>query len=181
MVETQPKKITEAEFAALPHDMGHIEFVDGDVKMVPTGLEHEDIGAILMYLLTPHVWKVGRIYGSSAGYRLPNGDVRAPDISFVRRERLPDGVSPKAFFDGAPDLAVEIISASEDREDAAAKVAAYLDAGAGEVWQVYPDSRRVVVFRSLDNVRTYAEDDELDGGDLLPGFRCSVSRFFALN
>jgi Uma2 family endonuclease len=133
-----------------------------------------------MFLLTPYVWRVGRIYGSSAGYRLPNGDVRVPDVSFIRRERLPDGVSPRTFFDGAPDLAIEIISPSEDRADAAAKVAEYLEAGAREVWQVFPDSERVVVFRSLDDVRTFAGDDELDGGDLLPGFRCAVSRFFTL-
>jgi Uma2 family endonuclease len=181
MVETRSKNVTEGEFMALSHDLGHIELVGGEVRTVPTGMEHEDIGAILMYLLTPCVWKVGRIYGSSAGYRLPNGDIRVPDVSFIRRERLPDGVSPRTFFDGAPDLAIEIISPSEDRADSAAKVAEYLEAGAQEVWQVYPDVRRVVVFRSLDDVHTYAADEEIDGGDLLPGFRSPVSRFFALD
>jgi len=180
MLETMPERITEAEFAALPHDLGHIELVDGEVRTVPTGLKHEDIGAILMYFLTPHVWKMGRIYGSSAGYRLPGGNIRVPDVSFVRRERLPDGESPDAFFNGAPDLAVEIISPSEDRADSARKVAEYLDAGARQVWQVYPETRRVVVFRSPDDVRTLAEDDELSGGDLIPGFRCAVSELFQL-
>lgn len=178
MMETVPKQITEAEFMALSKDLGHIEWVDGEVRTVPTGLQHEDIGAIMMYLLTPYVWKVGRIYGSSAGYRLLTGDVRVPDISFIRRERLPDGVSPKSYFEGAPDLAVEIISPSENRSDSAIKVVDYLEGGARQVWQVYPDTRRVVVFRSMDDVRTYAGDEELDGGDLLPGFRCPVSRFF---
>lgn len=180
MVETLSDRITEAEFAALPKDLGHIELVDGEVRRVATGLEHEDIGMVISVLLASAAWKMGRLYGSSAGYRLPNGDIRVPDVSFMRRDRLPDGVSPRSFFDGAPDLAVEIISPSEDRGDSARKVVDYLDAGAQEVWQVYPETRRVVVYRSLDDVRTYVADDELDGGDLLPGFLCPVSRFFEL-
>jgi hypothetical protein len=57
----------------------------------------------------------------------------------------------------------------------ARKVAEYLASGARQVWQIFPETRRVVVYESLDRVRSLAADEELDGGDLIPGFRCRVA------
>ncbi len=59
--------------------------------------------------------KLGRTAASSAGFRLPNSDLRAPDASFVLAERLRR--SPKSFAQLAPDLTVEVKSPSENLED----------------------------------------------------------------
>jgi Uma2 family endonuclease len=109
---------------------------------------------------------------------MKNGNIRAPDVSFVRRDRVPEGAEAQKFFNGAPDLAVEIVSPTEDREDAFRKIGEYFEAGARQVWIVQPATRTVTVYHSMDRVRTYEANEELEGGDLLPGFRCAVSDLF---
>ncbi len=174
------RKLTEEEFLALP-DTGHkVELVDGEVKEVPTGFAHEDIGMNLTaLLLAAGVRKYGRLLGSSLGCRMASGNVRAPDVAFLSKARVPKGLERQKFLDGAPDLAVEVISPSEDHTDMMTKVGEYLESGAKQVWQVFPESRRVVVYRSLDQVFTLEAEDDLDGGDLLPGFRCRVADLFS--
>ena len=73
----------------------------------------------------------------------------------MRRDRLPDGVAPIGFLDGAPDLAIEIISESEDRSDAARKIVEYFESGARQVWTVQPLTKSVTVHHSFDRVRTW--------------------------
>lgn len=170
------KKLTEAELMALPDDGRKYELVDGRAKEVPTGWEHGRIAIrlIKMFLATG-AEENGELSESSTGYRLAEGLVRVPDVGFVTADRVPKGAERQRFFDGAPDLAVEIISPSEDEPDMARKVVEYLASGAQQVWQIFPESRRVVVYQSLDRVRSYGPDEELDGGDLLPDFRCRVA------
>jgi Uma2 family endonuclease len=169
------KKLTEAELLALPDDGRKYELVDGRAKEAPTGARHGRIAVRLIRWLGPHADGIGELFDSSTGFRMISGNVRSPDVSYVAQSRLPDGPLPIGFLDGAPDLAVEIISPSEDEPDMARKFVEYLASGARQVWQIFPESRRVVVYQSLDRVRSYAADEELDGGDLLPNFRCRVS------
>jgi Uma2 family endonuclease len=177
MIETT-ERLTDEELMNLPDDGLKHEYVDGEVtSMAVTGL-HEDIGAILMYLLTPYALKVGRIYGSSVGCRMRDGNIRVPDVSVMRTERLPDGRSPNAFLEGAPDLCVEIISPSENRTDMFRKISEYFDSGASQVWHIFPDTRKVVVYSLTEDVRVYETDNELTGGDVVPGFRCRVAELF---
>jgi Uma2 family endonuclease len=169
------KKMTEDELMALPDDGCKYELVDGRAKEVPTGAMHGRIGTRLIRILGPHADTVGEIFDSSTGFRMPSGNIRSPDVSVMLRSRLPGGRVPSGYLDGAPDLAVEIISPSEDEPDMARKVVEYLASGARQVWQIFPETRRVVVYQSLDRVRSHAAEEELDGGDLLPDFRCRVS------
>lgn len=178
MVEARPN-LTEEEFMALPDDGHKYELVDGEAKEVPTGFMHGVIAVTLILMLGMIARQFGRLADSSTGFRMAGGNVRSPDVSFVRRERLPDGIAPSGFFDGAPDLAIEIISESEDRSDAARKIVEYFESGAQQVWTVQPLTQSVTVYKSLDNVRTYEAHEELTGGDLLPGFSCKVADVFA--
>jgi Uma2 family endonuclease len=178
MVETRPKPMTEEELMAVPKDGRKFELVDGEAKEVPTGWEHEVIGARLLGRLGSVANALGYLTGSSAGFRMKGGNVRAPDVGFVLAERAPSGAEAKKFFDGAPDLAVEVVSPTEDREDAFRKIGEYFESGARQVWIVQPRSRTVTVYHSMDRVRTFEADEELEGGDLLPGFRCAVSDLF---
>jgi Uma2 family endonuclease len=122
----------------------------------------------------------GLLTGSQAGFRMADGNIRCPDLGFTRKERLPDGKAPKGFADFAPDLCVEIISPSEEREEMSRKVREYFAAGARQVWHLFPESQTVRVYTSPTEFTTFGPQDEIDGGDLLPGFRCCIADLFAL-
>lgn len=172
------RKLTEEEFLALPDDGRKYELVDGEAIEVSTGAEHEDVGAWLMTLIGPYAYAIGRMYGSSVGCRMSGGNVRSPDVSVIRKDRLPGGKSPVGVLDGAPDLCVEIISPSEDRMEIIRKLNEYFDSGAQEVWHIYPSTRNVVVYSLTADIRYLGPGDELDGGELLPDFKCAVDDLF---
>lgn len=107
-----PPTVTLEEFKRLRHDGYKAELIKGEIKMSPAGLRHARITMKLGLLLGCFLeqYPLGHVYGSSAGYRLPAGDVRSPDISFVALSRLPGGRDPDDYADFAPGLAVEILS-----------------------------------------------------------------------
>ncbi len=82
------------------------------------------------------------------------------------------------YVDGVPDLCVEIPSDTNSRSDIREKLGEYFAGGAKLVWVVDPDDRSVKVYRDAANARVVKEDAALDGGDVLPGFSCPVSKFF---
>lgn len=96
--------------------------------------------------------------------------VRGPDVLFVSRERL-SGSLPEGFLEVAPDLAVEIVSPANSVSAIQDKVLDCLDAGTRNVWVVDPSSRTATVYRSRRDAAILGEDDELEGGEVLPGFR----------
>lgn len=115
------------------------------------------------------------VFDSSTGFRLPGGNVRCPDVSFVARGRFDGEKVPEGFSPAPPDLAVEVLSPDDRSRYLLDKVGEYLDAGVRLVWVVDPRARPASVYRSLTAVRTLKEDDDLDGEDVLPGFRCRLS------
>jgi Uma2 family endonuclease len=178
VVETG-RQITEADFLAWPETGSKVELVDGEVVEVATTIEHGYIAVTLIgLLLAAGLRKLGGIFDSGTGFRMTNGNIRLPDVSFMRRERL-ERFAWDAIGDGAPDLCVEIISPSERPGAISRKIGEYFESGAEQVWLLWPEDQRVTVYRSLQNVRTWQSDEELDGGDLLPGFRCRVGTLFA--
>jgi len=124
--------VTAAELERFPDDDYRYELVEGRlIKMSPVGLEHSHIVAQLMWLLMQYVRprKLGFI-GTELGFKLhSNPDtVRAPDVAFVRAERLPVKRS-KRFWTGAPDLAIEVLSPDDRAADVRAKLEEYLGCG----------------------------------------------------
>lgn len=159
---------------------GRHELVRGEVvTMTPPGIEHAGIALKAGSRLLDHATRreLGWV-GVEGGFVLGPSTVRGPDVAFIRRERLPAGSAPRGFFQGAPDLAVGVVSPSDTAADLDVRVHDYLAAGASQVWVVYPDTRRVAVHDPDGTARWYTEDDTLDGGDLLPGFSVKVSEFF---
>ncbi|MBI3945832.1 MAG: Uma2 family endonuclease [Armatimonadetes bacterium] len=173
-------RMSEQEFLHLPDDGRKWELVDGEAKEVPAGFEHDVIGANVIALLAPHARGKGFVAGSQAGFRMVTGNIRSPDVSFTRKERLPDGRPTKGFAPFAPDLAVEVLSPGEDFLDLPRKVAEYFASGAQAVWLLEPQAQRVTVYHSPTETSDYGPEDEIDGGDLLPGFRCRVGELFAV-
>ena len=77
-----------------------------------------------------------------------------------------------------PDLAVEVVSESNSAQEVIQKVVDYLSGGSRLVWVVYPDVKQVHVYTDLTSARILTEPAELDGGDLVPGFRLSLTELF---
>ena len=175
--------ITAEELFRMPDDGWRYELVKGELhKMSPAGSEH---GAVVMNLGAPlgmHVKANNRgvVFGAETGFRLATDPdtVRAPDLAFVRRERIPATGIPKQFWPGAPDLAVEVLSPGDTVYEVEEKIAEWLAAGASAVWVLNPKRRTVTVHRSTDGPRTLSGDDEIDGEDVVPGFRCRVGDLF---
>jgi len=179
MVETRAP-LTESEFMALPDDGRKYELVNGEAEEVPTGFLHEAIGYWLMRLLGPVADAHGIVAGSSAGFRMASGNIRAPDVSFTRWENVPGGRPAEGFGEGAPDLCVEIVSPSETYGEVRRKVGEYLTSGAQQVWLLEPQDETLTVHHADGTSRVYHADDEVDGGDLLPGFRTRISEIFKI-
>ena len=107
--------------------------------------------------------------------------LRAPDIAFVARERIPAGGIPTAYWPGAPDLAVEVLSPTDVRSEVDEKIDEYLRSGVRLVWFVNPFERRVTVHRPWKRPLVLEEHNSVDGGDVLPGFNYPLARLFAFD
>jgi len=114
---------------------------------------------------------------TETGFRLRHDTVRPPDVSLIRAERA-NGLELERRFEGAPDLAVEIISPSETAAEIAHKVRQYLHAGVEVVWVLYPRDRTIHVFESSHKAQILEAEEMLEAPDLLPGFSVRVSEFF---
>ncbi|MFN3422315.1 MAG: Uma2 family endonuclease [Armatimonadota bacterium] len=174
------KKVwTDEELMRIKHE-GKVELVDGEViLMTPAGLEQGGICANLLTRLNNHVrkHKLGRIFDSQTGFR-PYENMRAPDISFVSKERLPEGRLPKGFGHFAPDLVVEVFGPNESLSDYEEKVSEYLSWGVRLIWLVDPNTRTVTVVRSNGERQVLGEKDVLSGEDVVPGFKIRVKKIF---
>jgi Uma2 family endonuclease len=106
--------------------------------------------------------------------------VRRADVSFIRFGRLPREQPPEGHIRIAPDLAVEVVSPNDLAYDVDSKAEDYLQAGVRLVWVINPVTRTVRVHRPDGPGSTLRADDELNGGDVLPGFRCSICDLFVL-
>ena len=136
----------------------------------------------LAALLDRHVGEhnLGLVITGEPGFLLARDPdtVRAPDIAFIRAERLAAEPLAEGFRPGAPDLAVEILSRGDTGKEVHNKALAWLDAGAALVWVVNPARRTVTVYRSASDIETLTVGAELDAGELLPGFRCPIADLF---
>jgi len=168
---------TEADLLRSPRDGRKYELVDGEVRVSPAGMRHGQVILGLTLRLAPFVQErgLGHVFESSTGFRLPGGNVRSPDLSFVRAGRFENERPPDDFADLAPDLAVEVLSPSDSPRYLLDKVGEYLQAGVRLVWVVDPQRERGAVYRSLTDVRELRREDALDGGDVVPGFSMTLA------
>jgi Uma2 family endonuclease len=178
-VATGRPSITDADLLRLPKNGRKYELVDGEIRVCPGGARHGQISVRLSTALLAFVGpkRLGRVFASSTGYRLPGGNVRSPDVSFVSSNRLP--MVPEGFAELAPDLAVEVLSPEDSPRDVLDRVGEYLTAGVRLVWVIDPRASRAVRYRSLSDVREIGPDGILDGEEVLPGFHCPLSDLLA--
>jgi Uma2 family endonuclease len=144
----------------------------------PPGGRHGNVTARLAVRLGQHVdlTGAGALFVGDTGFTLArNPDtVRGPDIAFVRNDRLPAHI-PSSYLELAPDLAVEVLSHKDRPGETLVKVGDWLEAGARLVWVVDPERRTARVYRENGTESLLGDADDLDGEDVLPGFRCQVT------
>ena len=174
---------TAEELLALPDDGKLYELVEGQlIEMSPSSEPHGRLTAEFAYLLTTHVraHKLGQVYGAETGFKLGKSPdtVLGADAAFVAKARLKR--VRRRYFEGAPDLAVEIVSPDNTRAEMHDKVKRYFQAGARLVWVAYPRARAIYVYTAPTEVKILEADDTLTGGDVLPGFSVKVADIFAV-
>ncbi len=160
---------------------GRSELIWGEmVKHMPVGRIHARLVTRLLGWIAAFVEKfnLGDV-GPEWGVTLArNPDlVYAPDITFVSAPRL---VAENAgFFEGGPDLAVEVLSPDERPGDIREKVKNYLEHGTQMVWVVDPRTATVTIHRAGTTPRSYSAQQEVSGEEILPGFSFRVDDLFA--
>jgi Uma2 family endonuclease len=176
--------ITADELLAMPTGMGkRYELVEGELReMSPAGWRHGKVTSRLNARLDAYVEEhdLGVVFGAETGFRLASDPdtVRAPDISFVANQNLPDQEPREGYWPGAPDLAVEVLSPGDRTGEVDDKIEAWLSAGCAAVWLVNPRSKTVAIHRSSTDIQVFAAGDVLLGDPVVPGFSCAVADLF---
>lgn len=178
--------IATADDLLAASDLGPCELVRGEIVMMsPAGFEHGVITQRVAALLHAFVSKrgLGVVTAAETGFLLSRSPdtVRAPDVAFVSASRIPRG-RIVGYFEGAPDLAVEVLSPT-DLHDAAARVRAaakldgWLEAGCREVWGFDPSSRTVTIHHPAAPEAVLHGTDALTSSTL-PGLTIAIAEIF---
>jgi Uma2 family endonuclease len=174
-------QITTAE-QLLAANLPRCELIGGElVMMSPAGFDHGRYASRIVAALENHVTPrgLGVVTTAEAGFQLARDPdtVRAPDVAFVRADRIPPG-GVKGFFQGAPDIAVEVVSPSDRASEVAAKVRQWLKAGCSIVWVVDPETCTIAVHCSNKDTVVLSQSDTLVGGEVLPEFSMPAVHVF---
>jgi Uma2 family endonuclease len=168
--------ITAEELERLPSDDHRYELVEGRlVPMSPVAFPYGQVVIRIGVRLGGYVeaQNLGAVV-TEVGFKLASNPdtVRAPDIAFVRADRIPSG---RGFVNDHPDLALEVLSPEDSPSETRNKVEEYLFRGVPLVVVVDPEDRTVTAHRRLSPpIVASADDDVIDFDDVVPGFRCTV-------
>lgn len=174
-----PRTITSDDLLDLPKDGFRYEIVKGELrKKMPSGILHALIAGRIAGLLSAFIRqrKLGEILTAEPGFKLSlmPETLRVPDVSFMRREKFLQIKNYNKFYQGAPDLAVEVVSPSETFQDVQEKIEEYLAHGVELIWIVRPKQMTITVYRPQHELKVLRGGDSLDGADVIPGFNCLV-------
>lgn len=181
MVDVAPQRlITADDLFLMPDDGNRYELVRGRlIRVDPAGSRSSIVTGRVSRRIGGFVETSGLGFTGDAdwGFKLATDPdiVRAPDVAFVRTERIPAEGIPRGFWPGPPDLAVEVISPSDSMVDLLEKVGEYLTAGTRLVWVIDPNARKAIVFHTDRPLSAVGADGELGGEVVLPGFMLSLS------
>ena len=177
------KTWTDEAFMALPDDGHHYEIINGElIDMGNSGALHGYVCSLALAALAGYILpkKLGVILDSSTAFKMKNGNKRSPDIAFFAKERLQGmAVLPSGYLEGAPDLAVEVLSPGNTVEEIEDKLTEYFESGSRLVWVIHPTQHYVLVYRSAQEPdRLLKEKDSLDGEEVIPGFTLAIADLF---
>ncbi len=175
--------VTAEQLLQMPDDGYRYELVEGELRrMSPAGHQH---GRIILNLSAPlhhyvRTHHLGAVYAAETGFQLASDPdtVRAPDVAFVRQERVDAAHEVTGYYPGAPDLAAEVVSPHDLYTEVEEKVITWLDSGTSMVLIVNPRKRTITVYRSRSAIKVLSENDELEGADVVPGWTMPVRDVF---
>jgi Uma2 family endonuclease len=154
------------------------ELVDGTLVEKAMGFEEALLANVLSHLIWSYLERndLGICVGADGMMRIAPGLVRIPDVSFITWDRLPGRESPREPVpDLAPDLAVEMLSERNTKQEMVRKVREYFEAGVVLVWLIDPRKRTARVYSAVEKSVLVHADQSLDGGAVLPGFVLKLS------
>ena len=159
------------------------ELVRGELRrMSAAGYWHGAVVGAVAEVVGRHVSEneLGCTFAAGTGFTLEqNPDtVLAPDVAFVRTDRMPP--AGRGFFPGPPDLAVEVTSPNDTYTEVNEKALRWLEHGVQLVWVVELKARTVTVYRDRQHIRILGPEEVLSGEDVLPGFEVEVAKLFPL-
>ncbi len=173
---------TAEDLGKLPESGKRYELSQGELipTMPPGGLHGVVAGEVYARLREWARSGPGGYVAVESGFILQRDPdtVRGPDVSYVRAARAPATGVPRAFWELAPDLAVEVVSPDDTAAEIRRKDGEDLAAGTPSVWVVYPDTREVVLHTPDGLARTLRVTDTLTDEQVLPGFACPVAELF---
>ena len=163
----------------------HFEVVEGKiVEIAPLGENEAYTIANIIVILGGYLRgkKLGKLATSKLAFRLKDVPLtlRVANVAFVSRKRVNEKSQRKNSFEGAPDLAIEVVSPGNSASEMENKVAEYLEAGSKLVWLVYPEREVIHVYKAGEVVtaQILKSSDIITGEDVIAGFACQVSEFF---
>jgi len=175
-------ELSDEQFYQLCRKNSDLKFernAQGDITiMAPTGsetgLRNSDLNADLVF------WnrrtKLGFVFDSSSGFKLPNGSDRSPDAAWILKERW-EVLTPEErakFAPICPDFVVELMSPSDSLKVTRAKMQEYQDNGARLGWLISRQDREVEIYRIAKPVEVLQSPNSLSGEDVLPEFILSL-------
>jgi Uma2 family endonuclease len=183
VMDPPPGTATERDLLLfVERDKRLVELIEGTLVEKPVGYEEAVIAQWVAYHLMNWILprKLGVVAGGDGTLRMRNGRIRLPDVSFITAERYRALPRPRpAVPQLAPDLAVEVLSPSNTADEIEQKLKEYFESGTRLAWIIDPVPRTVAVYMSADSPPyTVNESEEIDGGEVLPGFRVAVVEFF---
>jgi Uma2 family endonuclease len=183
MSTTSTALMSAEELMRLPDDDLRHELINGELITMPLpGLPHGRIAARLAAPLTQFVLEhdLGEVFITDSGFQLTwNPDtVVGPDISFISKERLEQAGDVKDYWQGPPDLAVEVYSPGYRPGKVSERISRLFRAGTKQVWIAHLKHRTITVYRSESETTTFSGSNYLEAQDLFPGFRISLDKIF---
>ena len=180
-------RVTHEEFEKLCQDNPDRYFeltATGElIVMAPAGWESSERNSDLT--TDVNLWnrqaKLGRAFDSSAGFTLPNGAVRSPDVTWIEKSKLLDIPAGVKFPQVIPDFVIELRSDTDRMPKLREKMEEYRAAGVRLGWLIDPQKQQVEIYRLSQEVEVLQSPTILDGEDVLPGFTLDLSSIFVMN
>lgn len=182
--QTRSVKLTYEDYVLFPDDGKRHEIIDGEHYVTPApNTRHQAIVVNLLRLVAPFVYerRLGRVYAAPIDVVLSEPDIVQPDLIFVSAARA--SIVTATNVQGAPDLAVEILSEGSRRKDEVVKRKLYQRSGVAEYWIVDPELETGKVYRLEGSSYRRMAELSNESGDalttpLLPGLKLPLSEVF---
>jgi Uma2 family endonuclease len=183
-VPIQFPRFSQREFERLCTENRHLKMErmpDGEVKILPGDTASDNVSASVITFLG--IWNLqraieGKIFGSSAGFLLPDGSTRSPDAAWMSKESWEAHKTERPFPHICPELIVEVRSSSDTLAGLQTKMQEWVMQGAKLAWLVDPTRRKVHIYRPDQPVQTLSDPAELSGEPEFPGLHIPMDRVF---